>query len=102
MNVLFICSGGMSSAIAVDALKKEAEKNGQELHVKAIGSSEVEDEIKNGWNVCMVAPQIRHQFKKIEGIAQTENIPCGQIPPNAYNPMGGKRMLETMNNTVDQ
>lgn len=30
MKVLFVCSGGMSSAIVVNALKKEAEKKGYE------------------------------------------------------------------------
>ena len=62
MKVLFVCSQGMSSAIAVNALKKEAEKNGIELYVKAVSTQEFEDEIKGGYDVAMVAPQIRHRF----------------------------------------
>ena len=30
MKVLFVCSGGMSSTIAVNALKKEAAKHGED------------------------------------------------------------------------
>lgn len=40
MKVLFVCSGGMSSAIVVSALKKEAEKKGMNMEVHAIGTSE--------------------------------------------------------------
>lgn len=52
----------MSSAIVVNALKKEAEKKGMNMEVHAIGTSEVEEEVKNGWDVVMVAPQVRHRF----------------------------------------
>ena len=62
MKVLFVCSGGMSSTIAVNALKKEAAKHGEDIEVLAIGTQAVDDEVKNGWNCVMVAPQIRqHQ-----------------------------------------
>lgn len=66
MKVLFVCSGGMSSAIVVNALKKEAEKNGLNMEVYAIGTNEVEEEVKNGWDVVMVAPQIRHRFDSVK------------------------------------
>ena len=39
MKVLFVCSQGMSSAIAVNALKKEAEKNGVNMEVNAVSTS---------------------------------------------------------------
>ena len=59
MKVLFVCSGGMSSAIVVNALKKEAEKKGVNMEVHANGTSEIEEEVKNGWDVVMVAPQVK-------------------------------------------
>ncbi len=48
MKVLFVCSGGMSSAIVVNALKKKRRKNGVNMEVHAIGTNEVEEEVKNG------------------------------------------------------
>ena len=72
MKVLFVCSGGMSSAIVVNA-KKEAEKNGVNMEVHAIGTSEVEEEVKNGWDVVMVAPQIRHRFDSVKNL-QKRNL----------------------------
>ena len=49
MKVLFVCSGGMSSAIVVNALKRGGEK-GVNMEVHAIGTSEVEEEVK--WLGC--------------------------------------------------
>ena len=72
MKVLFVCSGGMSSAIVVNAFKK-AEKNGVNMEVHAIGTNEVEEEVKNGWDVVMVAPQIRHRFDSVKNL-QRRNL----------------------------
>ena len=81
MKVLFVCSGGMSSTIAVNALKKEAAKH---------------DEVKNGWNCVMVAPQIRHRFDNIKAAADAQNIPCALIEPMAYSPLGGPKLYTQM------
>ncbi|MGE8204903.1 PTS sugar transporter subunit IIB [Heyndrickxia sp. NPDC080065] len=101
MKVLFVCSGGMSSAIVVNALKKEAEKEGIEMEVQAIGTGEVAQEIKNGWDICMVAPQIRHRFDSVKKEADAVGIPCEAIPPQGYSPLGGpivlKKLKEVMN-----
>ncbi|MFS0750525.1 PTS sugar transporter subunit IIB [Oceanobacillus sp. 1P07AA] len=101
MKVLFVCAGGMSSSIVVNTLKKEAAKIGQELDVKAIGSSEVAPELENGWDVVMVAPQIRHRFDHIKKEADEAGVPCGAIPPQAYTPLGGPLLLKTMNELVE-
>ncbi len=102
MKVLFVCSGGMSSAIVVDTLKKEAQKHGLDLEVKAIGSSEVELEIGGGWDCCMVAPQIRHRFDQIKKQADEAGVPCGQIPPQAYSPLGGKALYKAFTELVNK
>ncbi|WP_182200662.1 PTS sugar transporter subunit IIB [Paraliobacillus salinarum] len=101
MNVLFVCAGGMSSAIVVKALKEEGKKHGQDLHVHAIGSNEVAEEINNNWDVCMVAPQIRHRFKQINQQATEAGVPCEAIPPQAYTPMGGPLLYKTLNELVE-
>lgn len=101
MKVLFVCSGGMSSAIVVDALKKEAKKHGLDLEVKAIGSNEVQQEIGLGWDVCMVAPQIRHRFDNIKKQADEAGVPCGTIPPQAYTPLGGPALYKALKELIN-
>ena len=94
MKVLFVCSGGMSSTIAVNALKKEAAKNGIEAEVLAIGTPDFEEEVKNGWEIAMVAPQIRHRFDNLKSFADEAGVPCALIKPQAYSPLGGPKLLE--------
>ena len=36
------------------------------MEVHAIGTNEVEEEVKNGWDVVMVAPQVRHRFDSVK------------------------------------
>ncbi|MFV0551636.1 MAG: PTS sugar transporter subunit IIB [Anaerorhabdus sp.] len=93
MKVLFVCSAGMSSTIAVNALKAEAEKNGMDIEVLAVGTQEFEEEVKNGWDVAMVAPQIRHRYSYLEAAAKEANVPCALIQPQAYSPLGGPKLL---------
>lgn len=94
MKVLFVCSQGMSSAIAVNALKKEAEKNGVNIEVKAVSTQEFEEEVKDGYDVAMVAPQVRHRFDYLKAYADEANVPCGLIQPQAYSPLGGAKLLK--------
>ncbi len=94
MKVLFVCSQGMSSAIAVNALKKEAEKNGLEMEVLAVSTQEFEDEVKKGYDVAMVAPQVRHRFDYLKEFATSAKVPCTLIQPQAYSPLGGPKLLK--------
>lgn len=93
MKILFVCSQGMSSAIAVNALKAEAEKKGHEIEVLAVSTQEFETEVLNGWDGAMVAPQIRHRFSYLKEFADTANVPCALIQPRAYSPLGGAMLL---------
>ena len=94
MKVLFVCSQGMSSAIAVNALKKEAEKNNMEMEVLAVSTQEFEEEVKNGYDIAMVAPQVRHRFAYLKEYATNANVPCDLIQPQAYSPLGGPKLLK--------
>lgn len=93
-HVLFICSGGMSSAIVEKALEKEAEKNNVELESSAVGSGEVEHAMKSKkWDIILVAPQVKHRFKLFKEVADEMNLPIELIQPRDYSPLGGKHLL---------
>lgn len=102
MKVLFVCSMGMSSQIAVDALKKEASSKGVEIEVKAVGSNEFESEVKNGYDAAMVAPQIRHRFQDLKKEADEANVPCALIEPMAYTPLGGPKLYKQLLTLIEE
>ncbi|MBP2645778.1 MAG: phosphotransferase system lactose/cellobiose-specific subunit [Firmicutes bacterium] len=94
MKVLIVCSGGMSSAIVVKAIEKEAARQDIKITVKAVGTGEVEDELKNGWGLLLVAPQVRHRLDELKAKAGTCEIPVALIPPQGYTPFGGAMVLD--------
>lgn len=89
MRVLLVCSGGMSSAIVVKAMEKEAARTGFALEVKSVGSGEFAEEVKRGWDVALVAPQVRHRLDFFREAAAEAKVPVAVIPPQGYSPMGG-------------
>ncbi len=96
MKVLFVCSGGMSSSILVNTLKKEAKNDGLILDVLAVGATDFASEIRNGWDVAMVAPQVRHRYDSFKESADEAGVPCGVIPSQAYCPLGGPALLKLL------
>ncbi|MBW6409068.1 PTS sugar transporter subunit IIB [Clostridium weizhouense] len=94
MKVLMVCSGGMSSAIVVEAIKKEADKEGFALEIKAVGTGEFYDEIKDGnYDLALVAPQVRHRLSTFKEQAAEFNLVIDTIVPMGYTPLGGAKVL---------
>ncbi|MGX7393455.1 PTS sugar transporter subunit IIB [Carnobacterium mobile] len=97
MNVIMVCSGGMSSTIVVKAIKKEADKQGLDLDIKAVGSGEVEEELKNEkYDLLLVAPQVKHRFAAFETYANEAGVPIEKVEPMGYTPIGAPKTLETI------
>ena len=93
MKVLLVCSQGMSSAIAAKALQEAAQKKGWEVTVIECSTQAFAEEIKNGYAIGMVAPQIRHRFDVLKQQADAANVPCVLIKPQGYTPLGGSKLL---------
>ncbi|ACD24615.1 MULTISPECIES: PTS sugar transporter subunit IIB [Clostridium] len=95
MKVLMVCSGGMSSAIVVEAIKKEAIKVNFALEINAVGTSDFYDELKNGgYDLALVAPQVRHRLDTFKEQAEEFNVPVEVIIPMGYTPLGGGKVLK--------
>lgn len=100
-KILFVCSMGMSSAIAVKALKQEADKNLIDLEVKAIGATCLEEDLaENNYDMIMVAPQIKHRFMTLQPFADEKGIPIMMILPKGYGPLGGPFLLKQVKETL--
>ncbi|WDC84751.1 PTS sugar transporter subunit IIB [Caloramator sp. mosi_1] len=95
MKVLMVCSGGMSSAIVVKAIKQEADKQNFPLEIKAVGTGEFEEELKNGgYDLAIVAPQVKHRMDVFKEQAASANVPIELIVPMGYTPIGAPKVLE--------
>ncbi|WP_414839226.1 PTS sugar transporter subunit IIB [Carnobacterium sp. TMP28] len=94
MKVVMVCSGGMSSAIVVKAILKEADKQNFELEMIAVGSGEIEEILKSSsYDLLLVAPQVKHQFATFEGYANESGVPIDKVEPMGYTPLGAPKTL---------
>lgn len=100
MKVLFVCSLGMSSAIAAKALQNEATKQGLDIEVEECSTQEFETKIKQGYQIAMVAPQIRHRYNTLKVHADEANVPCVLIQPQGYTALGGSKLLAQILETI--
>lgn len=93
MKVLLVCSQGMSSAIAAKSLQDAAAKEGIDMEVNECSTQAFAEEVKKGYVVSLVAPQIRHRFDVLKTQADAAGIPCLLIQPQGYTPIGGPKLL---------
>lgn len=95
MKVIMVCSGGMSSSIVVKAIRQEADKQGFELSIEAVGTGEIEAIVQNDhFDLLLVAPQVKHRFKDFEEIAKGAEIPIELVEPMGYTPIGAPKTLK--------
>jgi len=93
MKILLVCSGGMSTAIVVKAIEQQAAKTGRDIAVKSVGSGEFPEAVRGGWDVALVAPQVRPRLAEFQAAAAEAGVPVALIPPQGYSPMGGAVIL---------
>lgn len=102
MKVLLVCSQGMSSAIAAKALQDAARKQGLDVSVSECSTQAFAEEIKNGYAIGMVAPQIRHRYDVLKKQADDAGIPCVLIQPQGYSPFGGTKLLTQIKDVLGE
>ncbi|MCL5774232.1 MAG: PTS sugar transporter subunit IIB [Firmicutes bacterium] len=93
MKILLICSGGMSTSLIVEAMKKFSVEKGIYALIESAGSESLEDKI-NEFDVILVAPQVRHRFDRFKEIADRFNKPIELIDARAYGLVDGRSIFE--------
>lgn len=92
MNILLICSAGMSTSLMVQKMRDIAKEEGMEANIWAVAEVEASEEVKKA-DVVLMGPQIR--FKLAQMKALCPNKPVEAIDMRAYGMMDGKAVLET-------
>jgi len=59
-----------------------------------LDTNQIKKEVKNGYDVAMVAPQIRHRFDTLNAQASEAGVQCAMITPQGYSPLGGPKLLK--------
>jgi PTS system cellobiose-specific IIB component len=93
LQVLIVCSWGMSTSLLVESMREAAQARDYDLSVEALGAGEYMARIEE-CDLVLIAPQIRHLRKGIEKLATSLNKPVACIEPFHYATMNGQAVLE--------
>lgn len=92
INVMLVCSAGMSTSLLVKKMKEYAAKKGIEVNIWA----NAEAEAKSFWekaDIILLGPQVKYLEPKIKEMVRNK-IPVAVIDMMAYGMMNGQKVLE--------
>ena len=90
MNILLVCSAGMSTSLLVKCMLEAAEKKGVECHIEAHPVGNVKD-YGDKADVILIGPQVRFQLKNVQKLYP--NKPVEIINMQDYGMMNGEKVL---------
>ena len=99
INILLVCSAGMSTSLLVEKMKKIAQEKEIDAEIWAIGSSYLDTELNTrDVDVILVGPQMRYELTKIQERAIQSQIKAEAIDMQDY---GLCRAENVLNQALD-
>ncbi|GAB6168193.1 PTS sugar transporter subunit IIB [Clostridium carnis] len=92
VNILLICSAGMSTSLLVTKMQKAAEAKNIEANIWAVGDAESGLNIPKA-DIVLLGPQVKFLLSKIKG--QANGKPVAAIDMVAYGTMNGEKVLDS-------
>lgn len=89
MNILLVCSAGMSTSILVEKMRSEAVARGLDATIEAVPESRLKEHTM--MDVILIGPQVRYLENKIRTAV---NVPVAVIDNMAYGLMKGDQVLD--------
>lgn len=92
MNILLVCSAGMSTSMLVKQMEKAAIAQGIEVTIDAVSEANLKGKIEQA-QVILIGPQVRYLKNRIAQEAQLYGTPVDVIDSVAYGTMNGAKVL---------
>lgn len=90
MRILLLCSGGWSTGLLVEDMKKYAN---QDDLINAKGFDEL-DEVIDDYDVILLGPQIGFRFNKISETCKEKGKKVAKIDPVLYGRINGQAVYD--------
>lgn len=95
LNIMLVCSAGMSTSMLVKSVQTEIEKQGLDAEVFAKPSTEAIDYAEsNDVSVLLLGPQVSFMESGFNESLAGQNLPIAVIDPVAYGTMNGEKVLK--------
>lgn len=98
MNVLLLCSQGMSTGMLCDRIAAAAKEDNFDMHVWAASEIKAREHVGKA-DIILLGPQIRYLKSRIEQIA--DGKPVEVIDMMAYGTMNGKKVYEDIKKVME-
>ncbi|MDR1034272.1 MAG: PTS sugar transporter subunit IIB [Bifidobacteriaceae bacterium] len=92
VNILLVCSAGMSTSALVKNMQDTAAQKGIDAKIWAVGGADAESASKEA-DVVMLGPQVRYLLDKVKGLVNNEK-PVTVIDMMTYGQMNGAKVLD--------
>lgn len=92
LNILLVCTAGMSTSLLVEKMKKQAEETNKEVSIKAVGDGVLSSHM-NDADVILLGPQIKFLFSRIREMVPQEK-PVEVINMVDYGTMNAQKILD--------
>ncbi|NHM32910.1 PTS sugar transporter subunit IIB [Neobacillus terrae] len=93
MNILLVCSAGMSTSLLVTKMEASAKTQGIDCKIWAVGHSEINENIDQA-DVLLLGPQVRYLLPKLKTVGDSKGIPVDAINPVNYGLCNGEAVLK--------
>ena len=91
INVLLVCSAGMSTSALVKKMETAAAEQNIEAKIWAVGETQSKDEVLKA-DIILLGPQVRYIEKKMNAMVNNEK-PVMVIDMASYGMMNGAKIL---------
>lgn len=91
MNILLVCSAGMSTSMMVKKMQEAAAAKGLDAEIWAVGDAQASENIPKA-DIVLLGPQVRFLLKKTEEMAAPK--PVMVMDMMNYGTMNGAKILE--------
>lgn len=93
MNILLICSAGMSTSMMMKRMKEAAAAKHINANIWAVGEGLAKEHIPRA-DIILLGPQVRYLFQKIEEMAAGKPVMVMDL--SSYGNLDGKKVLESV------
>lgn len=96
IEIMLVCSAGMSTSILVSAMKKAIKSREINANVFAKPSTEAMEYVEtNDVSVVLLGPHVRFFEEEYKKPLEMRNIPITTIDSRDYGMMNGEKVLQT-------
>lgn len=93
MNILLVCSAGMSTSLLVTKMEQAAKAKGIQAKIWAVAGDAAKENLDQA-DVLLLGPQVRYLASEMKKLAEPKGIPVDIINSVHYGLMNGEAVLE--------